>query len=366
MNIHKQKKRDLIPTGGPIDPAEKKNFFFSGESDLYYPFFPSDFITDPFELCALLDLPRSLAASALSAAGRFPMKIPRSLLNRMEKGDPNDPILIQFLPRKEETLFHPGFSPDPLEEKKTADQNCILQKYQGRALILTTDRCAASCRYCFRRCLPKGKSLAALSRSVNSAQILQSIHDKDDLKEIILSGGDPCSLSDQALKILFHYIKTIPSVNRVRIHSRLPILVPSRINSSFCDLFRENFSSEKNFTFSVVFQINHPNEINSEVRSRLKDLHKTGILMMSQSVLLKGINDSPDILAELFEKLIDIPVVPYYLHQLDRVEGAAEFEVSTQKGLKIMEDLKKLLPGYAVPRYVREIPGEPCKKEIRE
>lgn len=333
---------------------------------MYYPFPLSEFISDPFELCALLDLPRSWAESALSASGRFPMKIPRSILSRIEKGNPDDPVLLQFLPRKEENDDHPGFSSDPLDEADFADRNCILQKYRGRALILTTDRCAASCRYCFRRCLPKGKSLASLAGTMDLPFFLQAIHEKKDLKEIILSGGDPCFLSNQALKTLFHYIKTIPSVNRVRIHTRLPILFPDRIDSAFCDLFREIPSSEKFLTFSLVFQINHPNEIHSEVRDRLFDLRKTGIMFMSQSVLLKGINDSSEILIELFEKLIDLSVLPYYLHQLDRVEGSAEFEVPTKKGLEIMEDLKKSLPGYAIPRYVQEIPGYPYKKEIRK
>lgn len=353
----------------------------------------SEWITDPGELCALLRLPETIAADARlavrgkrgeSAPNVYPLRIPRSLLSRLRPADPKDPILLQFLPRPEELNAVPGFSADPLGEFDNAAAHSgapsplpddgaglLLRKYVGRALVLTGGDCAARCRFCFRRHCPKEKRLFPARRESSEETILpnerpaslfREIEADPTLREIILSGGDPLGLGDNELTLLFDYIMGLSFVKRVRIHSRYPVLIPERITDSLLRLFSGLRSAGK--TLVVVFHLNHPAEIDDHVGRMFRRLASVGATLLSQTVLLRGINDDAQTLAALFEKEGAFSVLPYYLHQLDRVAGAAHFEVSTDRGVEIVRELRRILPGYLVPRYVREIPGAPAKTPI--
>ncbi|MDO5565227.1 MAG: KamA family radical SAM protein [Planctomycetia bacterium] len=324
-------------------------------------------LTDLRRLATQLQLPDSVVNDGLSAAECLPLNIPVSLLDRMTNGNPNDPVLLQILPRNNELTAVPGFICDPLAESKQA-QSGVLQKYDYRVLVLTTSTCIAQCRYCFRRHhketntlfpVPAGQSL---DDRLNS--FFDPIRENRSIREIILSGGDPMTVQPDDFKKLLYYIKTLPYVNRVRIHTRAPILDPQYLGPSWCDFFTQwSVSSSENRaqTLFMVFQINHPQEINDQVVALFERLTRCNIVLLSQTVLLRGVNDSADILFDLFEKLSQNRVLPYYLHQLDRVEGAAAFEVNEETGREIIRELRRRLSGYAVPRYVREIPGESNK-----
>lgn len=362
-------------------------------------------IVDVGELCRRLELPADFASTLADAARDFPLLFPESLLNRVEKGNPNDPILAQFLPNPAELERVEGFSLDPLcetdgDETETAS-SCLLQKYAGRVLAITTGTCAARCRFCFRRHFPKNRNLfpiparfrgendGAENRSANGDgcvsteyfdRVFAGIRADSSIRELIFSGGDPLTLSNDDLRTLLHYIKSLESVKRVRFHSRVPILTPGRIDDDFPSIddfiekreFNENDKNAKNadsnaasraepFVLHLTLHVNSPNEIDANVARTLRELRRRGYVLTSQTVLLKGINDNAETLATLFEKLADAGVVPYYLHQLDRVQGAAAFEVPSEIGLKIVRELGERLPGYAVPRYVREIPNQKMK-----
>jgi len=357
-------------------------------------------ITDVETLCKILELPESLIETTWKVSRELPLQIPCSLLNRIQKGNPGDPVLLQFLPHPRELEKTAGFSSDPLKEwdsEGTRPERTpgVLQKYQHRVLVLTTEACAAQCRFCFRRHFPKGHALFHGS-SISSFpgdqtgktekhgflpetefdRFFEPVRKDSSIQEIIFSGGDPLILSDRCLENLFHYTKNLPHVNRVRIHTRLPVLCPERITGSFpliqTDRTEENETEKRESvnlpaghqTYYMVFHVNHPNEIDDAVCAMFRRLSRHGIVLLSQTVLLRGVNDDVTTLMKLFEKLIDTGVLPYYLHQLDKVRGAAHFEVSTEKGCQLVEELRHLLPGYAVPRYVREIPGYPMKKQL--
>ncbi|MDD3587882.1 MAG: KamA family radical SAM protein [Thermoguttaceae bacterium] len=323
--------------------------------------------TDLTRLATQLQLPDSVVSDGVSAAKGLPLKIPGTLLDRITRGNPNDPVLLQFLPRNNELLAVPGFMRDPLAESQQAPSG-VLQKYDYRALVLTTSSCLAQCRYCFRRHCKQANCLfpVPVGQSVEDrlTSIFAPIRENRSIREIILSGGDPLAVQLDDFKKLLYYIKTLPYVNRVRIHTRAPILAPQYFDASWTDFFtRWSASTQKNRFQSLfmVFQINHPQEINDQVIALFERLARCNIVLLSQSVLLRGVNDSADVLFELFEKLSFYHVLPYYLHQLDRVEGAADFEVNEETGRRIIGELRRRLPGYAVPRYVREIAGEPNK-----
>lgn len=315
----------------------------------------ADFISDPVELCRLLDLPIQLVETVED----YPLRVARSFVDRMKKGDPNDPLLLQVLPRKEETIPVAGFSCDPLGER-LSEKRCgqhfdgqfpsVLQKYQGRALVLATGRCALNCRFCFRRHSTKS------FENIDLDQDLETIRSNNQIQEVILSGGDPLMLEDSQIKRMFHYIDKIPHVKRIRIHSRIPIVFPERFSTELVELLN-SFSP-----LYLVLHVNHPNEINQAVQAVLKKL--VGPVVLSQTVLLKGINDNTETLFCLFDKLADLGIVPYYLHQLDKVHGAAHFEVDPEIGRNLVAQLRDRLPGYAVPTYVREVVAEKSKKII--
>ena len=312
-------------------------------------------ITDCRELTRRLALPREAASD--EAAARYPLAIPEALLARIAPSDPDDPILRQFLPRAEECLPAEGFSQDPLGERGE-NTPAVLRKYAGRALVVCPGACAANCRFCFRRHYrgEAPKSLAAVKEA------LSAVGNDRSVSEIILSGGDPLGLEPGWLKALLYYIKGLPYVNRVRVHTRRAILLPNEADEAFFSLWSPDLWRGKQRVF--VFHINHPGELTDEALRCLRTLRSLGVHLFVQTVLLRGVNDSSRVLADLYERLFSYGVLPYYLHQLDRVDGAAHFEVDPAEGRRIVEELRALLPGYLVPRYVREIPGESAKAPL--
>lgn len=306
-------------------------------------------VKSPSDLCRLLGLEPTLATEAEQASGGFRLLVPRPYLARIRPGDPADPLLLQVLPRAAETAAAPGYSPDPLCE---ADALCgpgLLQKYQGRLLMVTTGACAVHCRFCFRRHFPYVDSTTT---GDNWRTTLQKIATDPTIHEVILSGGDPLMLPDAGLSRLADQLAEMPYLRRWRIHTRLPVVIPQRVTDDLIALLCRGKLSP-----IVVVHVNHPAEIDRPVANALGQLVDTGIPVLNQSVLLRGVNDRADVLVELSERLVDLRVMPYYLHQLDAVTGAAHFEVPIPDGITLMAELRARLPGYAVPRYVRETPG---------
>jgi EF-P beta-lysylation protein EpmB len=274
----------------------------------------------------------------------------------MRPGDPADPLLRQVLPLGEELREAPGFGADPVGDAASRIAPGLLHKYRGRALLIATGSCAVHCRYCFRREYPYGDEPRRLEEW---RPALGAIAADDSLHEIILSGGDPLMLTDARLRVLIEQLADVPHVRRLRIHSRLPIVLPDRITGELVALLRST-----RLTPIMVVHANHAHEIERDCRDALCTLVQSGVATLNQAVLLRGVNDDADVLAELCERLIDLGVLPYYLHQLDRVRGAAHFEVPEQDGRRIVADLRRRLPGYAVPRYVREIEAESHKVSL--
>ncbi len=315
-----------------------------------------DAIRDPAELCQLLELPVDWAERAAAAAGDFPLMVPRGYVARMRKRDVADPLLRQVLPLADEQVVSSGFATDPVGDASAEQSPGLLQKYSGRALLVTTGACAVHCRYCFRRHFP----YELAPRSVRAWQpALEQIAADSSIHEVILSGGDPLTLVDETLAELAARLEAIPHVRRLRVHTRLPIVLPERVT----DLLLAWLTGSR-LTPIMVVHANHANELDTTVAAAIGQLRAAGLLLLNQTVLLRGVNDSADALADLSERLIELGVTPYYLHQLDRVAGAAHFEVPVAKGKQIVAQLQSRLPGYAVPRYVQEIAGQPSKTII--
>lgn len=310
-------------------------------------------LRDPDELIDALALPDELREPARRAARLFPLLVPRSYLNRMRRGDPADPLLRQVLPLGLEEAAVPGFTTDAVGDASARRAPGLLHKYAGRALLIATGVCAVHCRYCFRRHYPYGQEPRRLE---DWQPALQRIASDRSLREIILSGGDPLMLTDARLEALCGALDEVPHLRRLRVHTRLPIVLPERVTCRLIGLL-----SRLHLTPIVVVHANHPAEVVGDCAAALRRLVRGGISTLNQSVLLRGVNDSADVLAELSERLIDLGVLPYYLHQLDRVRGAAHFEVAESRGRELIRQLRRRLPGYAVPQYVREVPGVPSK-----
>lgn len=312
-----------------------------------------DAVRDPDELCRLLDLPEEFASAAKDASRQFRLFAPRGFVARMRPGDPNDPLLRQVLPLAKEMTDVPGFTVDPVRDDLAERQPGLLQKYQGRVLLMTTGTCAVHCRYCFRRHFPYDET----PRSVADWQpALDEIASDESVHEVILSGGDPLTIVDAVLCELIEALAENPHLRRLRIHTRLPIVIPERVTDDLIEMLRGS-----RLTPIVVLHANHANELDSHVAAALTRLATAGIVLLNQAVLLASINDSVDAQAALCERLVNLRVIPYYLHQLDRVAGAAHFEVPIETGRQIVRGLRARLPGYAVPRYVNEVPGETSK-----
>jgi len=271
----------------------------------------------------------------------------------MRPGDPLDPLLLQVLPRPAEREQVAGFSADPLEEHAAIASPGLVQKYAGRVLLLATGGCAVNCRYCFRREFPyaeSGASQAGIEAAVEAIAADATIH------EVILSGGDPLLLDDSRLATLVAKLEAIPHIRRLRIHSRLPIVLPSRVTDSLTATL-----ARTRLACVMVVHANHPSELDSSVAAAIGRLTDARVILLNQAVLLAGVNDSVDVLQALSERLIDLKIIPYYLHLLDRVQGTAEFEVGEEAARSLHAQLREVLPGYAVPRLAREVPGEPAK-----
>lgn len=313
-------------------------------------------VREPTELLAGLDLPAELRDTAEQAARLFPLMVPRSYLARMRKGDVDDPLLRQVLPLGPELVDTPGFEIDAVGDASARKAPGLLHKYAGRALLIAAGACAVHCRYCFRRHFPYGQEPRRLD---DWEPAFNAIAADESLHEILLSGGDPLMLTDARLSALVDRLESIPHVRRLRIHSRLPIVLPNRITPELLELL-----TQTRLTPIMVVHANHGNELVDDCASALRALVRGGITVLNQAVLLRGVNDSVEALTDLCERLADLGLIPYYLHQLDRVQGAAHFEVPEDRGRRLVEALRHRLPGYAVPRYVRELPGEPFKQPL--
>lgn len=314
-------------------------------------------VREPDVLADLLDLSGEHRESARRAARLFPLVAPRELLTRVRRGDPDDPILRQILPLDVEADEVDGYTRDPLGEEVATRAPGLLHKYRGRALLVAAASCAVNCRYCFRRHFPYD----ATPRGIEAWEpALDEIRADSSVHEIILSGGDPLVLTDLALARLVERLDAIQHLRRLRIHTRLPIVIPQRVDDALLEWLRAT-----RLTPVVVVHTNHPNEIDDACAAALGRLVDAGIPVLNQAVLLRGVNDDANVLAELCERLVDLRVMPYYLHQLDTVAGTAHFHVDPARGLEIVAALRLRLPGYAVPRYVRETPEVGHKVEIR-
>ena len=318
----------------------------------------ADAITDPAELCRTLDLDPALLAPALAAASDFPLRVPRSFVAKMRRGDPRDPLLLQVLPLATELHAVEGFSTDPVGDlaSRATHGDGVLHKYAGRALLIATGACAVHCRYCFRRHFPYQHE-SALAGGWEGA--LRHLRSDTSITEVILSGGDPLSLNDRRLQQLTDGLDALAHVRRLRIHTRYPVVLPERIDAGLL-----TWLAGLRLQKVLVLHANHAHEIDAMTRSVCRNLATAGVTLLNQSVLLAGINDRVDALSDLSEALFDAGVLPYYLHVLDRVQGAAHFDISTDNALSLHAQLTARLPGYLVPRLVREVPGAPAKTAV--
>jgi EF-P beta-lysylation protein EpmB len=310
-------------------------------------------ISDPAELLALLALDPALLPAAKAAAALFPLRVPRGYVARMNKGDPEDPLLRQVLPLATEAMATPGFLSDPVGDRESMVAPGVLHKYQGRVLLITTGACGIHCRYCFRREFPYAQ---ANPKAQAWRPALDYLAADSSIHEVILSGGDPLVLTNHRLGVLLEKLAAVPHLWRLRIHSRLPIVLPERVDRGLLQLFVNS-----RLQAVLVVHANHPREIDTAVGRALQRLAKAGVTLLNQSVLLKGVNDSAKVLIALSDILFKCRVIPYYLHLLDRVSGTAHFEVQEQRALSIMEAMRNSLPGYLVPRLVREQAGQLAK-----
>ncbi|MER2582671.1 MAG: EF-P beta-lysylation protein EpmB [Candidatus Competibacter sp.] len=313
-------------------------------------------ITEPAELLRELALDLALLPAARAAAARFPLRVPRGFVARMRQGDPDDPLLRQVLPLAAELSPVPGFVADPVDDQAARAAPGVLHKYHGRVLLIATGACAIHCRYCFRREFPYSENHAG---GDSWRPALNYLSQDRSLREVILSGGDPLSLSDRRLGALLAELERIPHLERLRIHSRQPIVLPERVDDGLLDLL-----ARTRLRPILVIHANHPREIDDTVRRVLERLAGIGVTLLNQSVLLRGVNDTVPTLVELSEVLFTARVLPYYLHLLDRVQGAAHYEVNETEASTIMEVLRQRLPGYLVPRLVREQPGQLAKTPL--
>jgi EF-P beta-lysylation protein EpmB len=310
--------------------------------------------TAPADLLRFLEIRPEDIQPPVIEPQRFRILVPRGFASLMRRGDPNDPLLRQVLPVASETAPPaPGYSFDPVGDAKAQRGAGLLQKYQGRALLITTGACAVHCRYCFRRHYPYAEDSA---RRDGYARALQALTALPAVEEVILSGGDPLMLDDEVLLRLIEALAEQPQIKRLRLHTRLPTMLPSRITAALCDAL-----SPARLQVVVVIHVNHPAELGGDGGQALSALHGHGLTLLNQSVLLRGVNDDAGVLESLSEALFEHRVLPYYLHLLDAVAGAAHFDVDEYEARSLMDELRRRLPGYLVPRLVREQPGAASK-----
>ena len=308
------------------------------------------------DLCHYLQLSSEQLPTSVNAVKSFPIKVPVSFAASIEKGNPNDPLLRQVLPIKDELTVHPGFSNDPVGDLAAAPQTGVLHKYHGRVLFINAGSCAINCRYCFRRNFPYADS--QLSKQHENAGI-QYLNEHTEVSEVILSGGDPLLLNDERLKNLIQKLNTVKHLKRIRIHTRLPIVLPARITEKLITSLTESTQQ-----VVIVVHCNHANEINTRVINALALLRSSGINLFNQSVLLKGVNEHANILCDLSEKLFSNGVIPYYLHLLDKATGTGHFEVPETIAVELIKQMQLTLPGYLVPKLVKELAGALSKQTV--
>ena len=318
-------------------------------------------IRDPEQLLELLQLNgpehKSLLNSAKKAAKSFPLRVPLAFAQRMHPGDINDPLLRQVLPLGGELEQHDGYSSDPVSDADALVAPGVLHKYSGRALLTLSPACGVHCRYCFRREFPYADN------QPSGAQLdttLAWLSENKDVQEVILSGGDPLMLSDDKLSEFVEALEDIRHIRRIRIHTRQPIVLPSRVDDSLLD-----WLGDTHLQTVVVLHCNHANEIDDEVYAAMDDLRSSGTMLLNQSVLLRDVNDNVDSLCELSEALFEGSTLPYYLNMLDKVTGSAHLEVEEQRAIEIVDGMRSRLPGFLVPRLVRDVPGYSSKTLIR-
>ncbi len=306
------------------------------------------------ELAGELGLPVRVLGAGRAAAMQFPLRVPRGFVRRMRRGDPRDPLLLQVLPTALELVDRAGFVADPLTELARMRQPGLLQKYEGRALLVVTGACAVHCRYCFRREFPYAEASAAPG---SHARILAEIAGDQSIHEVILSGGDPLSLSNTRLQALLRGLGQIHHIQRIRIHTRTPVVLPERIDAGLLAALESCVRP-----LILVLHSNHANELDETVAAAVARLRAVCAAVLNQSVLLRGVNDDGDSLAALSERLFEIGALPYYIHQLDPVRGAAHFRVGDRRARRLLGEVAARLPGYLVPRLARERPGMPAKE----
>lgn len=317
----------------------------------------SDLITDPKELLDTLQLSADqLLSGAILASEKFKLRIPRAFVGKMNVGDPFDPLLLQVLPHHLELEDHEGFVTDPLGEEQANQLPGVLHKYQSRFLLTLTGACAVHCRYCFRRHFPYQENLP---KNEDWIQIKQYLLDHPDINEVILSGGDPLTLTNKKLALWIERLEGLPQLKMLRIHSRVPIVIPDRIDEEFISLLKNS-----RLHIILVVHSNHASEIDEYTAKQLQRLTENRVTVLNQAVLLKGVNDSVEQLAALSYRLLDARVMPYYLHVLDKVKGAHHFDLPTTSIDQIYTELLARLPGYLVPKLVREIAGEKNKTPL--
>ncbi|UTF58622.1 EF-P beta-lysylation protein EpmB [Gilvimarinus sp. DA14] len=313
-------------------------------------------IRTPEELFSELHLDPKLLPAARLASQDFALRVPRSYVARMERGNINDPLLRQVLPLGEELLAEPGYTSDPLGEADSNQLPGLIHKYHGRVLLVVTGNCAINCRYCFRRHFPYSDNRPSRD---HWQQVFDYIKADPSITEVIYSGGDPLGAPDTTLSWLTDQISAIGHVRRLRVHSRLPIVIPARITDEcIMAITRARLQT------TLVIHANHARELNGEVSDALATLKRAGVTLLNQTVLLRGVNDSAQALTDLSEALFASGVLPYYLHLLDKVRGAGHFDVSENRALELHQNLQHHLPGYLVPKLVREIAGQPCKTPV--
>ena len=311
---------------------------------------------DPHRLLTRLGLDEAAARLSAEAAAQFITRVPQGFINRMRHGDLNDPLLRQVLPVTDELTIVPGFELDAVGDGAARKATGVIQKYQGRALLVTTGSCAIHCRYCFRRHFDYAGENAARG---GWAEAVEAIAADPSIDEVILSGGDPLSLTTPKLAELTDALARVPHLRRLRIHSRLPVVLPERVDAELL-----TWLGSLPWPVAFVLHINHANEFDHQVDQALAALRRSGAQLLNQAVLMAGVNDSVDALAALSERGFAAGVLPYYLHQIDRVQGVAHFEVSDARALELHAALARRLSGYLVPRLVREIAGDTGKRPL--
>ncbi len=313
-------------------------------------------IRDPRELLKMLDLTHLAGQISDRAAEQFPLRVPMGFIAKMRKGDAHDPLLRQVLPVIDEETIAQGYSIDAVGDAAAKGGTGVIHKYQGRALLITTGSCAIHCRYCFRRHFPYSEETAA---SQHWSEAIAYLKSDTSISELILSGGDPLSLSTGKLKELTDSLTGLAHIKRFRIHTRLPVVLPERIDSELLA-----WLDGLKWPVAIVIHANHSNELTNDVADAIARLKRHDAMLLNQAVLLKGVNDSDALQIALSERLFEIGVLPYYLHQLDKVQGAAHFQIDDRQALDIHQSMMRALPGYLVPKLVREVAGEASKTPL--